>query len=669
MRSSPSRPAPRPFMAQQWIDVIRDRVSDLPFGDLVLTHYHAVRTLGAIRLRRAADRCARRRRQALIEERGDGGLGQRAGPHAAPLRRCRDDPRPDATDRHLRRRHDASTSAIAASSCATSAAATPRATSSSGCRRSGSASPATSSRRRPLRTWATPTSPTGRPAPSTTWPRSAPSSSSAAVARSCAASDVRDRDRGHPRLPAHHARGHAGRPRRRRDASRRRSSASTPQLAPRYAGFPIFEHTMPFNVQRTWDELDGIDHPRIWTAERDREVWDALSRLIACAGDRLTQTSRVVGAGAVGLTLAGRLAQHGAAVEVFEASAAPRARSGRGPSACSARRSRSGRGSASASAVARARHAVAHRAHLLPRARCCSRRRLPGATSEHFPPFVNISQSEVEERARRRGWRARRPSPARAPLHRPRRRTPTASTATFETDGGTVTRRSALPRRHRWRPLGRPPRRRDRLRRLHLRRPVPDRRHPRRAAVHEPAPLPLRPALEPGPPGPHPPAARRRVADRLAGSGRDRCRRRARQRRPRPADPRRSSARRAPYELVWMTGYRFSQRLADAFRVGRVFLAGDAAHVMAPFGARGLNSGRRRCREPRLEAGQPPCAAARRPRCSTRYDGRAPAGGARRTSRRPTPRCGSWRPTATPPEPGEPSCCAWLLTAPGSDRA
>ncbi len=46
-----------------------------------------------------------------------------------------------------------------------------------------------------------------------------------------------------------------------------------------------------------------------------------------------------------------------------------------------------------------------------------------------------------------------------------------------------------------------------------------------------------------------------------------------------------------PYELVWLTGYRFSQRLAATFRVGRVFLAGDAAHVMSPFGARGLNSG------------------------------------------------------------------------------
>src|SRR6266568_1663851 len=46
-----------------------------------------------------------------------------------------------------------------------------------------------------------------------------------------------------------------------------------------------------------------------------------------------------------------------------------------------------------------------------------------------------------------------------------------------------------------------------------------------------------------------------------------------------------------PYELVWMTAYRFQQRLADHFRAGNVFLAGDAAHLYAPFGARGLNSG------------------------------------------------------------------------------
>ena len=45
------------------------------------------------------------------------------------------------------------------------------------------------------------------------------------------------------------------------------------------------------------------------------------------------------------------------------------------------------------------------------------------------------------------------------------------------------------------------------------------------------------------------------------------------------------------YELAWITAYRFHQRLVDRFRVGRVLLAGDAAHLLSPFGARGLNSG------------------------------------------------------------------------------
>lgn len=46
-----------------------------------------------------------------------------------------------------------------------------------------------------------------------------------------------------------------------------------------------------------------------------------------------------------------------------------------------------------------------------------------------------------------------------------------------------------------------------------------------------------------------------------------------------------------PYEIVWQSTYRFQQRRAARFRAGRVLLAGDAAHVMSPFGARGLNSG------------------------------------------------------------------------------
>ena len=46
-------------------------------------------------------------------------------------------------------------------------------------------------------------------------------------------------------------------------------------LAPKYSGFPIFEHCMPFNVQRAYDEVIGT-RPRIWTAARDRAVWDEL---------------------------------------------------------------------------------------------------------------------------------------------------------------------------------------------------------------------------------------------------------------------------------------------------------------------------------------------------------------------------------------------------------
>jgi hypothetical protein len=33
---------------------------------------------------------------------------------------------------------------------------------------------------------------------------------------------------------------------------------------------------MPFNVSRAFDEATGHDHPRIWTAERDIEMWKAL---------------------------------------------------------------------------------------------------------------------------------------------------------------------------------------------------------------------------------------------------------------------------------------------------------------------------------------------------------------------------------------------------------
>lgn len=46
-----------------------------------------------------------------------------------------------------------------------------------------------------------------------------------------------------------------------------------------------------------------------------------------------------------------------------------------------------------------------------------------------------------------------------------------------------------------------------------------------------------------------------------------------------------------PYRLDWTSVYRFHARIASRFRVGRVLLAGDMAHLVSPFGARGLNSG------------------------------------------------------------------------------
>jgi hypothetical protein len=38
----------------------------------------------------------------------------------------------------------------------------------------------------------------------------------------------------------------------------------------------IYEHCLPFDVTRAYDEASGIKNPRIWTAERDIEMWKAL---------------------------------------------------------------------------------------------------------------------------------------------------------------------------------------------------------------------------------------------------------------------------------------------------------------------------------------------------------------------------------------------------------
>lgn len=53
-------------------------------------------------------------------------------------------------------------------------------------------------------------------------------------------------------------------------------AAARKEMDPKFAGFAIYEHCMPFNVSRAYDEAKGVEWPVIWTAERDRDMWAAL---------------------------------------------------------------------------------------------------------------------------------------------------------------------------------------------------------------------------------------------------------------------------------------------------------------------------------------------------------------------------------------------------------
>ena len=47
-------------------------------------------------------------------------------------------------------------------------------------------------------------------------------------------------------------------------------------MTPHFGDWPVFQHVLPFDVSRAYDELRGIEHPVVWTAERDRELWQTL---------------------------------------------------------------------------------------------------------------------------------------------------------------------------------------------------------------------------------------------------------------------------------------------------------------------------------------------------------------------------------------------------------
>jgi glyoxylase-like metal-dependent hydrolase (beta-lactamase superfamily II) len=47
-------------------------------------------------------------------------------------------------------------------------------------------------------------------------------------------------------------------------------------LKPRFGDWVIFDHCLPFDVTRAYDEATRYRDPRIWTAQRDKEMWESL---------------------------------------------------------------------------------------------------------------------------------------------------------------------------------------------------------------------------------------------------------------------------------------------------------------------------------------------------------------------------------------------------------
>jgi glyoxylase-like metal-dependent hydrolase (beta-lactamase superfamily II) len=263
-----------PFMAQKWIDVIRAEVSDRPFGDLILTHYHAVRTLGASAFG-ARRIVAHANTRALIDERGaedwasEQGRMPRlfAGAETIPGLTHPTDTFADRLTldlgnrrvelRYLGRGHTSGDiviwlpdERILFAGDLVEAQAAPY---------MGDSYPGE---------WST----TTLDAVAALEARQLVGGRGPVVADAAVGRAIED-TRAFLRTTLEGTRGVKERNGGLKEAFLEVHAA----LAPRYAGFPIFEHTMPFNVQRTWDELDGIEHPRIWTADRDREVWDALA--------------------------------------------------------------------------------------------------------------------------------------------------------------------------------------------------------------------------------------------------------------------------------------------------------------------------------------------------------------------------------------------------------
>jgi glyoxylase-like metal-dependent hydrolase (beta-lactamase superfamily II) len=48
------------------------------------------------------------------------------------------------------------------------------------------------------------------------------------------------------------------------------------ELKPKFGHWVIFDHCLPFDVTRAYDEATSFRDPRVWTAQRDKEMWQTL---------------------------------------------------------------------------------------------------------------------------------------------------------------------------------------------------------------------------------------------------------------------------------------------------------------------------------------------------------------------------------------------------------